>query len=64
MSDLARTAAMLHERHGDLLTVPRVTESHAQAEAVDALDAARLRLRGDDGGRGRDQLVLDVSGRG
>ena len=64
MSELARTAAMLHERHGDLLTAPRLVESPAQAEAVEALDAARLRLRGDDGGRGRDQLVLDVSCRG
>ncbi len=60
-SSIAAQAEALLARHGALLRPVMPVEGHREAEACDALDAARARLQG----RERpepDQLALDLSG--
>lgn len=54
---LMREQARLARAQADALEF----DTAERRAAVDAIEAARLRLRGDDGGRGPDQLALDVT---
>jgi len=59
LAGVGRTARALHDAYGPLLTREPSGDSIEQARAVEALDAARDRLRG--GERpGADQLSLDL----
>lgn len=61
VTDLAKAARALKQRHGDLLRgEPSFTDTYAQRRAMDALDAARARLQGGEA-VAKDQLSLDVS---
>lgn len=59
-ADLATAAKALKDRHPGLLAgEPPFADTGEQRRALEALDAARLRLRGGDG-PAKDQLSLDV----
>ncbi|MEJ7786422.1 MAG: hypothetical protein WKF96_16585 [Solirubrobacteraceae bacterium] len=59
LAGVGNAARALHDAYGPLLTREPSGESIEQTRAVEALDAARDRLRG--GERpGADQLTLDV----
>ncbi len=56
-------AIRLHGRYGALLRPVTPVEGPGEAEACDALDAARARLQGRERPEA-DQLTLDLTGRG
>lgn len=62
MTSISTAAEALKARHGALLRPVAASETETAAEACDALDAARTRLRGSEA-PAKDQLTLDLPGR-